>query len=301
MKTKEQPIFTAAVLSDIHIWCKYHFRSNKLKRALKDINRSKQPIDAFLSLGDITDHGEIEHWERIKECFRDVPLKAEIILALGNHDTWTAVPDALKGIKTEYEMSKEAYLKYRTEICGKDYKTPYFTEVINGITVISMATEASFVGAFITDEQLAWLDKELEKASRSRMPIFVLNHHAINKTHGLPKTFGDKEYTDMTGGIGEASDKVNDVLQKYDNVFFLTGHSHMGLCGKLTKHATFEKIGNIYGVNLPCYMFPNHDGLPFTGYGFILKVYSDRVEFKTRNFSRHFRLPLYDFTVPIKK
>jgi len=294
---KEKPIFTTGILSDIHIWHKYPFRTWKLGRALREMKRRK--YDAFLSLGDTTDHGNAEHWELIDKAFeKNKPCK-DLIIALGNHDTWSPCPEDVPK-EEQVRIANDLYMKHRGIISGREYDGKvYFTHIVNGYYFINLASEGTGVGAYISDEQIAWLDAELEKATADNKPVFVSCHQAINKTHGLPATFGDKKYTEMTGGIGPQSDAVKAVLDKYENVFFFSGHSHMGLCGRHTQHSTYEKIGNIHSFNLPCYMFINHDGLMGSGYGFEMKVFADRVEIRTRNFSWHYPMPLYNYTIKL--
>ena len=47
-------------------------------------------------------------------------------------------------------------------------------------------------------------------------------------------------------------------------------------------------------------MFGNHHGVPDSGYGYIMDVYADRVEFKARNFSLRRYNGDFDYTVKLK-
>ncbi len=286
------------VLSDIHIWGDTSDREKKLKSALKNIRKEK--ADAFVSTGDITAHGETDQWELAVKCLKDIPPAPECVLTLGNHDLWATLPEDVT--VPDYEYALGLYRKYRKAVSGVDEETPYFTQKINGYTFISIGSEADNCDGDIFDSQIEWLDRELEKASKDGKPVFVLSHFAMNKTHGLPKTFGDKNYTETTGGMGVNSDRINSVFQKYKNVFFFSGHSHMGVAGKETMrkkgYSSIETHGNVTSVNLPCYMFKNHDGLPFPGIGMRVTVYDNRLklEFKSYRYNLKFNKK-YDKTV----
>ena len=282
--TDNKPLFKFVVLSDIHVWTKTNLRTFKLNMALKNIQKEK--ADAFVSTGDLTDHGEIDQWEAAAECLKQTPPAPQCVITLGNHDTWSTLPEDVT--IPDYEYSLNLYRKYRKLISGVDEEKAYFTQKIKGYTFISIGSEADNCDGDISEEQIEWLDRELEKASKDKKPIFVLSHFAMNKTHGLPATFGDKEYTDTTGGMGINSDKINDVFQKYDNIFLFSGHSHMGVAGKKTMkekgYASIETHGTVTSVNLPCYMFMNHDGLPFSGLGMRVRVYDNRLKLEFKSY-----------------
>ncbi len=270
------PIFSFVILSDIHMRGNEKYRARRLRKALLSIASNKY-LDAFVSAGDITDHGEEAHWQLLEEIFAERHMPASV-LALGNHDMWTTTPNG----EDDFDAAFALFQRYGTRISAVSYQKPYFRQDVRGYTFLCMASEGTGVGACISPEQIAWLSDQLDSVPADK-PVFVISHYALNKTHGLPKTFGDKEYDDMTGGFGPQSDEINAVLQKHPNVVLFSGHSHMGLAKKKT-YGTFEKVGNIHSVNLPCFMFPNHDGIFHWGVGMVVEVYPDEVVIRTRNF-----------------
>ena len=52
----------------------------------------------------------------------------------------------------------------------------------------------------------------MKKASKKDLPIFVISHWPLNQTHGLPLSFGDEDYDEMTGGMGEKSADIENAL-----------------------------------------------------------------------------------------
>lgn len=283
------PLFSFVVLSDIHMRGNEKYRARRLRKALLTIASNKH-LDAFVSSGDVTDHGEEVQWQLLEELFAERHLPTTV-LALGNHDMWTTTPSG----KDDFDLSFKLFQKYGSRITGREYDKPYFRQDVRGYTFLCMGSEGTDVGAYISKEQIEWLKDELNCLPFDK-PVFVVSHYALNKTHGLPRTFGDKEYDDMTGGFGEQSDEINEVLQQHANVILISGHSHMGLA-KGKDYGTFEKVGNIHSVNLPCFMFPNHDGIFHWGVGMIVEVYKDKIVFRFRNFSCNFWYKKYTFYI----
>lgn len=142
---------------------------------------------------------------------------------------------------------------------------------------------------------MKWFESEMEKSGESKMPIFVFCHQSLNQKHGLPRTWDKNEDPDADlwdGGIGTASDSVEAILKKYKNVYYFSGHSHMGLGGEKIKkkegYSTFEKEGNLRLVNLPSLSCGNHHGEnQSTCISLQLEVYNDRVVIRPRNTRKH--------------
>ena len=90
-----------AVISDIHM-TEENARADMLRFGLQDMQEFESPLDAIILSGDITDHGEREEWENVANAFADYTPAKNIILAQGNHDTWTGDDD--------YALSREHFL-----------------------------------------------------------------------------------------------------------------------------------------------------------------------------------------------
>ena len=102
-------------------------------------------------------------------------------------------------------------------------KKSYYSYDINGYTFIVLCTEKAVrEKAYISPEQIAFLDSELKRATADGKPAFVMCHQAFQFTHGLPEVW-------KTGDMGEQSDLVRAVMEKHKTVFFITGHLHGGI------------------------------------------------------------------------
>lgn len=275
------------IVSDTHIDIEHPmpwFPKMKLKKALKDSKSSTEPVDAFIVVGDTTSHGSDINWKMTKECFDKVPGAAKKnLLTVGNHDGWN---------DDGYDAAEKNYFKYFELICGDKIKKPYFSYKINGISLIFLGNEsASGCEAFISDEQLEWFENEMNAAEADK-PVFVFCHQSLNQKHGLPRTWSAKEDPDadpMEGGIGITSEKVEAIMKIHKNVYYFSGHSHMGLCGENTLKAegysSFESEGGLTLINLPSLACGNHHGeTPKNGIGVQLEVYDDKVVIRPRKF-----------------
>ncbi len=274
------------IVSDTHIDEKHPFPwlpPWRLKHALANAKNSKAPVDVFLTVGDTTSRGSDINWKMTKECFDKVPNAAKkIILPIGNHDGWN---------DDGFDAAIKNYCKYFELICGDRREKPYFSYVINGYYMIFIGTDSdSGCEASLSDEQMMWFAAEMEKASESGKPIFVFCHQSLNQKHGLPVTWDEKEdYTNLSdGGIGERSEEIEKILKAYKNVYYFSGHSHMGLCGerslKEKGFASFEKEDGLNLINLPSLACGNHHGESKAFcIGVQLEVYDDKVVIRPRN------------------
>ena len=283
-----------AAISDIHMQDD-GIRGFMLGFGLHDMQNADKELDALVCSGDLTNHGYAEEWEALVETFGKYTPAKNIILAQGNHDTWTE--------DDKYDLAREYFIKYTEEITGRKIENEYYSTKVNGYTFIVLASEYDHTDMYISPAQLAWLEAEMAKAAQDGLPIFVISHWPINQTHGLPESWGDEEYEPDEGGMGDQSDAVEAILKKYDNVFHITGHIHLGFKneGQLGKYeyASVESDGSLHSINLPTYMYVNIDGRIANGTGYQFEVYDDRVELRARSYSASAWYTDYNYTIPL--
>lgn len=274
-----------AVTSDNHIDIKHPDPAKPMGRltdSLKDSEKSLLPLDAYITVGDTTSHGSVENWELALKCFKKAKPAKHIFLTVGNHDLWG---------DGGFEAAKQNYLNYSNRICGTDHTETWFSHTVNGYKLIFLGnTRDAGCEAHLGERQLQWLKAELDEAQG--WPAFVFCHQSLNGRHGLPRTWDRNETAvdPMEGGIGEESDAVAEILKQHKNVFYFSGHSHMGLCGEERERAdgysSFETEDGVQLVNLPSLACGNHHGDDRSmGIGVIIEVYEDRVLIRPRNFS----------------
>ena len=279
------------VVADTHIDIKHPtpwLPQLRLSQVLDEMINSKCPVDAFVIAGDMTSRGTKINWELFREVFKDRKKCAnELLFVLGNHDTWNDSTFA------------DAFAEYKSALSDVGAFVPekvYFSKEVNGFPFIFLSSE--FDGgceANIGEEQLTWFAEQMKEASKKKSPIFVFCHQSLNGKHGLPMT-SDKDGTfDLPpeeGGVGAASQRIEEILKKYKNVYYISGHSHMGLagerCAREGGYSTFEEEDGVTFINLPSLACGNHHGdeKSFTT-GIQIEVYDKKVIIRPRSFAKH--------------
>ena len=295
VKNADEVKLNIAAVSDIHMTNEFA-RVQVLKCGLWDMDRAHDELDALILAGDLTDHGQVEEYENLAKAFEPYNPAGEIIMAVGNHDTWTDEDD-------RYEPAKENFIKYSEVITGRALTQCYFTTEINGYTFIVMASEGTSTDADISDEQLAWLRAEMDKAAEKDLPIFVISHWPLAETHGLPETWGDDEPELLDGSFGDQNYEVEAILKDYDNVFMISGHVHNGFVNEAQAnvygYASVESDGSFHSINLPSFMYMGIRGRVMNGCGYTLEVYEDEVLIRARSFTSGIWYTDYDVTIPL--
>lgn len=249
---------------------------------------SADGIDAIVHVGDMTDNGEKDEFDNLYECVRNGIDGPEFLPCVGNHDTWSDLGP---------EASYSYFVDYYNEYSGRNIEKNYYSTEINGYKIIVMSSEGDSTRADISQQQIDWLDKELADATKDGLPAFVICHWVIEGTNGEPQLWPE----DATS---RQSAEVEEVLQKYKNVFYFSGHIHSGFRGDLTYktmgHASVETHGNIHCINLPSYMYFNADGGNLiSGCGYIVEVYEDCVMLRARNYAMEHWMGIYDVTIDL--
>lgn len=118
----------------------------------------------------------------------------------------------------------------------------------------------------LSPKQLNWLEEGLKAARKEdpKKPIFVFSHQALNGTH-----LRSEEY----GGFGDESEEVLNILNKFSNVIFLSGHIHNGL--GVAQELTLP-FG--YAFDLASYCWPDN-GLMEKSIGYYVKAKDNTVTF----------------------
>ena len=277
-----------ATLSDSHLTDAGVARQTMLSQGFRDLDGK---VDAIVVVGDMTNHGERTQYQKFYDCVNKSIKASKFIPVAGNHDTRT---ENLREEDPTYE-----FIRAYNEYSGKNLTKPYFTEEVKGYTFIVLFTEN------LSDEQISWFDSEMEKAAKKDKPIFVMCHWPINGVCGQMEI-------DPGMGMGEQSDKVQAILEKYKNVFYFCGHVHAGLRGevsnKLFGNQSVETIKGVHYINLPSYMYLNTEGWKsknggnlLSGCGYIAEVYKNEVVLRARNYALGFYMSVYEKTIKLVK
>ena len=264
-ENSEKVKLSMAVIADTHLPNRESAEAN-LSNAFEDIANSPEKFDAFLMAGDVADYGTKNEYERFFRVLDKQKAVERLFVTMGNHDA-----------RLFFKNSSNTIIKKTEEYLGISCnKKPYYSYDINGYTLIVICTEKRVLEkAYISDEQIAFLDKELARATKDGLPVFVMCHQPFAETHGLPEVW-------KTGDIGEQNDQVRAVMEKYKNVFFINGHLHGGIFEKTAE--TLNESNGVYSISIPGYRKENNFGITDCGVGYYCEVYEDKVIFKARNF-----------------
>ncbi len=254
-----------AAIADTH-FSKKEYLAHNVENCFKDIFNSNEKFDALLMAGDIAELGKKGEYKRFFEVFDSYKDKLKLFITMGNHD-----------VRLQYGRNQKIIMNKVNEYLNIDTnRKSYYSYDVNGYTFIVIGTEKRVLEkAYISKEQIEFLRKELERATKDNKPAFVMCHQAFAFTHGLPEVW-------KTGDMGEQSQEVRAVMEQFKNVFFINGHLHGGVFEK-----TFEVLNeenSVYSLSVPGYRKPNNFGITDLGVGYIGEVYDDKVIFKARNF-----------------
>lgn len=302
----EDTVLDFVVIGDTQVCDYIPSREQALISLSKDINNSDIELDAFIIAGDIAENGMQQEFDRVYDHICDFNTSNYIMVA-GNHDIRLR----------EYEQCKDRLLAFMTKLNkGENEQTSlHYKYEINGYTFLIMGSDdADFEKATISDAQLQWLNIELKAASKEGKPVFVICHYPLAESHGLPGTWGSatgedptgtlptyvrKDSYDITGSIGYQSNRVYDIISKYKNVVFITGHLHTGF-GK-DSYQVLNEENNVIGINVPSVGIENKDGVyNDTGTGYFVEVTPTNVYFRARDFAKGKNLPEHDIVIDVK-
>lgn len=295
IKVNESANMTAVLWGDPQVSDYMADRHQYTKNASIDLSNAEGTFDAFVLAGDIAENGKGAEYQLVLDYISVAKDKIDNhIFAVGNHDVRLRAYSQVVDTFSEFCLAADEKLDLQS-LVYKEGKLSYSYEV-NGYTFVVLNTDKSvFEESYFSDECLAWFDGELAEATAEGKPVFVILHQPLKQTHQVWQSWNSP--SDNAGTVGEQSDALQDIMNKYNNVFLITGHLHMGF----DKEWSVHQIGNFWGVNLPGIGPNNADGdYNESGTGYIMEVYDDRVVFVARDFNLGKYLPEYNVTIELK-
>lgn len=227
---------------------RYRLSPAKLKKAVEGFNEHE--LDFVVHLGDFTDKN-LDGYEMLTEITNN--LKAPLWHVMGNHEYWGVEGDEQRVLAT-YGLDKSYYSKqvggYRfivldTNELGEIKHVPGTDEWKKGHDLIEQMKAAGEINAYgwnggLSDEQLSWLDAELDAADAGGEHAILFAHHPV-----------------FPPGVLNALNQ-GDILNMIDAhrnvVAFINGHNHNGDFGirnnvpYLTVPGMLNTSTNAYGI-----------------------------------------------------
>lgn len=260
------------VISDGHIEGNNSQRHKNYGEAFCDMASAEEISKALVMVGDNTMNGQGIEEAMLYGLMNKYNKIENVLMAVGNHEVCRD--------DTDFEKLEKRFIKYNNAFLEHKIDKLYHSQVIDGYHFIILATDRnSGVEQYISDEQFEWLDNELKTAAESGNPVFVFNHWPMNDT--FSQVWPE-------GHVGEQSERLHQVLTKYDNrIFLFTGHLHMGI---FENDYGIKEDGKIIYINVPSFGSENDDGdadVQDTGMGLQVEVYDTQLVVRIRNFVIH--------------
>ena len=262
-----EPDLVFPVISDVHIKKSGTTDMQKFSSALNQLNQLAPKQDAFVVVGDLTDNGLVEEYNRFLSLYNEKKQpQAVSLMTMGNHDYWNglAVADAQKRFQVKTGM-----------------ESLYYHKVIKGYHFIILGTENGTTHGYFSVDQINWLGEKLKQAHEDdpMKPIFVFLHQHIKTT-----VYGSDAWGTQTN-----KELLYDTLKEYPLVITFSGHSHYPLDDPRSIHQRdFTSIGTSSVSYMEVESGKLQGNLPpgcrDISQGLIVEVYSNKVFIKRRDF-----------------
>ncbi|WP_201317721.1 metallophosphoesterase [Paenibacillus sp. EPM92] len=274
---------TFAVLSDIHVqsWDRQAIR--KFERALDDLHGAAPEAEALVLNGDLGD-GDPEDYRTLQRLLSERPHPGEIHFTLGNHEfyrMWHGAnrqwrPKGFPNGETE-AAAIGRFLRFTGQ--PKVYRERSLHDrlfLFLGSERYRLSDPSYGEDAFLSEEQLRWLERRLQAEEPSGQPIFVFLHQPLpNTVAGSGRGRGVVQHREL-----------RDILSRHPRVIVFSGHTHAGLGQSGTVVA--DRLLSVAGssVSRPEYEGPAEasGGADDRSEGLVVRVEQDHVVIRGRDF-----------------
>ena len=254
-----------SVLSDVHLDNPDLQRYGIFAATLKNIGTAKAKQDALAFVGDNTEDAQILEYMTFYGLLSRYNTAKNTLVATGNHD--------MNPSKHEPAEAIGRHTFFLRSYNGRMTDKPYYSQEINGYTLIVLGDEKSQEGcsATISPAQLTWLADTLRSAPAGK-PVFIFLHQVL--AHVVSE-FGGEDT------VGAQSEEIRAMIEQYPNVFVFNGHLH--------SPQKIAQSGGVTYVNLPSLTKSDVPGV-----GFQVEAYEGKVILRARNYLAGEWLTEYD-------
>jgi predicted phosphodiesterase len=283
MDTKEDNcLLNMELISDTHIEADYPFRSGFIKQGFKRMSKSKAPVDGVVICGDLTNYADEPSLAKFYDIIGEY-CPGQAVVVAGNHDIGHAGDRDVTDISREEALAN--IVKYHNEFYGDNCESNYYAIDINGYKFIVIGDEVVDGGHWdaisMTQAQLDFLDEQLALGTAEGKPVFVCCHWPLDGINGEDIIWDGS-------GIAEDEYPVKAILEKYSNVFYISGHMHGGIrneyVGEKYEMPLAEQVNGVTYISLPTYGIINQYGITWSGLGAQMEVYDSKVILRPINY-----------------
>ena len=293
-------LYTFSAYSDIHVdkgslW--YVDAEKHLKEGLQyAVDRGS---DYFIASGDIVtnDSGPDKEWIAYEKILSQSDFVNPVWESDGNHDLRQGVES---GIKSFIKHSGTDSIK------GSNKSYFYKIEPNTGDIFIFMSLELNKNpndAAEFTSEQLAWADNLMNEYTKRGVNVFLVQHSPIKK-FGAGDRMSDPYYKGLLNTNYEANAKFKEMIQKYPNVVWFSGHTHEDFT--MDYNYSNENNSACHMIHIPSLAgstMPNsaddglerNNGKGFNSQGYYTEVYENEIVCYGVNLSDKLVYPKYSY------
>ena len=319
-KKDEKKLYEFQVLSDQQIsdFSAFYRRS---KKAFEDIKENSPDSSLIAVDGDIVDEAVSSYYDKFYQSFDEAygdSKKPELLVGIGNHEFIRQNENA------DYQGYTEDQLKqmYEDRLSLWEQKTshdsPYFYYVRNNSYYVFLGTTEipheldgnTRADCTLGETQLNWLSGVLDEASKTNNPIYLFSHGSLRDTVSGSLTSLNQTWYGYTK---EEETKLRSIIEKYDNLFFFSGHSHWAFESESPYMVNKDNpsyfntgaVGYLWEGEGGGHSYNNGNYENGGGQGLYVEVYEDQVHIKGRQFEASDKTSKYWFSnyqvvVPIK-
>lgn len=205
--SREEMQFSFTVLSDGHMEGNSSEKHTLYGEGFRDMASAEVQSRALVMLGDNTMNGQVFENAILYGLLRKYNTVDTVLMAVGNHDICPG-----KHNQGDYDTLRERFIRFNNTFLDNQIDELYYARIIEGCYFIVLASDCDAgVAQYISPEQFEWLEGVLKEADKSGKPVFLFSHWPLN--HVFSKVWQE-------GHVGEQSDELHALLQKYDNRIF---------------------------------------------------------------------------------
>ncbi|MBM7583604.1 3',5'-cyclic AMP phosphodiesterase CpdA [Bacillus pakistanensis] len=281
----KKPILTFPVISDVQLTVDNERVQKLFHDTLNDLHSINPNSDALIINGDMINDGKKESYQKFLEILNEYPHPEKTYYTIGNHEFFK-------------NDGNEASIQRFLDFTG--YDKVYYKKMIKGYPFFFLGSESwGPVGsptkdsAFLSEEQLKWLEHSLKIHSHSKKPMFVFLHQP------LPNTFYGTDIDYYKNAVIQ-DQELKAILAKYPSTIFISGHMHWDL--RFPNMFIQDDFTMVSSGGVDRIWGPDGNGyetiIDSTGsQGLYIEVYKNRVEIKGRNFAKKEWIKEYQHTV----
>ena len=259
-------------ISDVHLSGSNDDAAGHLEIELDDISEQAPESDALCIVGDGVNTASQAQYNQLTSAFADHGLstsKGNLFVAMGNHEVANA--SASGGYEALWQRFSSNW----------GYTSNYHDEVKGNVHLIALASDqapSAWTCASFSATELSWLDGLLAQDEAAGRLSVVCCHQPMKDT-----VYETRAGQTWENGIDDA-DALRAVLDKYRDVLFVAGHSHLTLTAPDCIYQENDR-GPIYIRDGASAYLRDSDGTGGTCQGLFVTVDDNWITIKARDFS----------------